>query len=38
VDLLANVPIGLALIPLAARMPTESHGPDRELGCAAWRA
>ena len=27
----ANVPLGLALIPLAARMLRESHGPDREL-------
>jgi EmrB/QacA subfamily drug resistance transporter len=27
----ANVPIGLALIPLASRMLAESHGPDREL-------
>jgi EmrB/QacA subfamily drug resistance transporter len=27
----ANVPIGIALIPLAAKMLTESHGPDREL-------
>src|ERR687896_767390 len=27
----ANVPIGLAMIPLAARVLTESHGPDREL-------
>jgi EmrB/QacA subfamily drug resistance transporter len=27
----ANVPIGLVLIPLASRMLTESHGPDREL-------
>ena len=27
----ANVPIGLALVPLAAKMLTESHGPDREL-------
>jgi EmrB/QacA subfamily drug resistance transporter len=27
----ANVPIGLALIPLAARTLTESRGPDREL-------
>jgi EmrB/QacA subfamily drug resistance transporter len=27
----ANVPIGIALIPLAGRMLTESHGPDREL-------
>jgi EmrB/QacA subfamily drug resistance transporter len=26
-----NVPIGLALIPLARRVLTESHGPDREL-------
>jgi len=26
-----NVPIGLLLAPLAARMLTESHGPDREL-------
>jgi EmrB/QacA subfamily drug resistance transporter len=26
-----NVPIGLALIPLARRALTESHGPDREL-------
>jgi EmrB/QacA subfamily drug resistance transporter len=27
----ANVPVGLAVIPLAARTLTESHGPDREL-------
>jgi EmrB/QacA subfamily drug resistance transporter len=27
----ANVPIGLALIPLAGRLLHESHGPDREL-------
>jgi MFS family permease len=27
----ANVPIGIALVPLAARMLSESHGPDREL-------
>ncbi len=27
----ANVPIGLALIPLAGRILRESHGPDREL-------
>ena len=27
----ANVPIGIALVPLAARTLTESHGPDREL-------
>jgi EmrB/QacA subfamily drug resistance transporter len=27
----ANVPIGLALIPLASRLLRESHGPDREL-------
>jgi EmrB/QacA subfamily drug resistance transporter len=27
----ANVPIGLAMIPLAARVLAESHGPDREL-------
>jgi EmrB/QacA subfamily drug resistance transporter len=27
----ANVPIGLALIPLARRMLRESYGPDREL-------
>jgi EmrB/QacA subfamily drug resistance transporter len=27
----ANVPIGLALIPLASRLLDESHGPDREL-------
>jgi len=27
----ANVPIGLALIPLAGRLLSESHGPDREL-------
>jgi EmrB/QacA subfamily drug resistance transporter len=27
----ANVPIGLALIPLARRLLDESHGPDREL-------
>jgi EmrB/QacA subfamily drug resistance transporter len=27
----ANVPIGLAMIPLAARVLTESHGPDKEL-------
>jgi EmrB/QacA subfamily drug resistance transporter len=27
----ANVPIGLAMIPLAARLLDESHGPDREL-------
>ena len=27
----ANVPIGLALIPLASRALDESHGPDREL-------
>ena len=27
----ANVPIGLALIPLASRTLTESHGPDRAL-------
>jgi EmrB/QacA subfamily drug resistance transporter len=27
----ANVPIGLALIPLASRKLDESHGPDREL-------
>jgi EmrB/QacA subfamily drug resistance transporter len=26
-----NVPIGLALIPLASRALSESHGPDREL-------
>jgi EmrB/QacA subfamily drug resistance transporter len=26
-----NVPVGLALLPLAARMLTESHGPDRTL-------
>jgi len=26
-----NVPIGLVLIPLAVRMLSESHGPDREL-------
>ena len=26
-----NVPIGLALIPLAARLLGESHGPDRAL-------
>jgi EmrB/QacA subfamily drug resistance transporter len=26
-----NVPIGLALIPLASRLLQESHGPDREL-------
>jgi EmrB/QacA subfamily drug resistance transporter len=26
-----NVPIGLALIPLARRLLRESHGPDREL-------
>ena len=26
-----NVPLGLALIPLAARKLRESHGPDREL-------
>jgi EmrB/QacA subfamily drug resistance transporter len=26
-----NVPIGLALIPLAARLLSESRGPDREL-------
>jgi EmrB/QacA subfamily drug resistance transporter len=26
-----NVPIGLALIPLASRLLTESRGPDREL-------
>jgi EmrB/QacA subfamily drug resistance transporter len=27
----ANVPIGIGLIPLAGKMLTESHGPDREL-------
>jgi EmrB/QacA subfamily drug resistance transporter len=27
----ANVPIGIALIPLAKHMLTESYGPDREL-------
>jgi EmrB/QacA subfamily drug resistance transporter len=27
----ANVPIGLVLIPVAFRMLTESHGPDRAL-------
>jgi hypothetical protein len=27
----ANVPIGLAMIPLASRMLAESHGPDPEL-------
>jgi EmrB/QacA subfamily drug resistance transporter len=27
----ANVPVGLALIPLAAKSLTESHGPDRAL-------
>ena len=27
----ANVPIGLVLIPLAARLLSESHGPDRAL-------
>jgi EmrB/QacA subfamily drug resistance transporter len=27
----ANVPIGLALMPLAGRLLDESHGPDREL-------
>jgi EmrB/QacA subfamily drug resistance transporter len=27
----ANVPIGLALIPLARRVLHESHGPDRDL-------
>jgi EmrB/QacA subfamily drug resistance transporter len=27
----ANVPIGIALIPLASRMLSESHGPDREI-------
>jgi len=27
----ANVPIGLAMIPLALRKLDESHGPDREL-------
>jgi EmrB/QacA subfamily drug resistance transporter len=27
----ANVPVGLAVIPVAARTLTESHGPDREL-------
>jgi EmrB/QacA subfamily drug resistance transporter len=27
----ANVPIGLALIPLASRLLDESHGPDPEL-------
>jgi EmrB/QacA subfamily drug resistance transporter len=27
----ANVPVGLALIPLALRKLGESHGPDREL-------
>jgi EmrB/QacA subfamily drug resistance transporter len=27
----ANVPIGLALVPLAASRLAESHGPDREL-------
>src|ERR687894_2513648 len=27
----ANVPIGLVLIPLAVRMLSESHGPDRAL-------
>jgi EmrB/QacA subfamily drug resistance transporter len=27
----ANVPIGLALVPLAARTLTESHGPDRAI-------
>ncbi|MBA2420078.1 MAG: DHA2 family efflux MFS transporter permease subunit [Thermoleophilaceae bacterium] len=26
-----NVPIGLVLIPLAVKMLSESHGPDREL-------
>jgi EmrB/QacA subfamily drug resistance transporter len=26
-----NVPIGLALIPVASRLLAESHGPDREL-------
>ena len=26
-----NVPVGLALIPLARRMLTESHGPDKAL-------
>ncbi len=26
-----NVPIGLVLVPLAARLLTESHGPDRSL-------
>jgi EmrB/QacA subfamily drug resistance transporter len=26
-----NVPFGLALLPLASRMLTESHGPDRAL-------
>jgi EmrB/QacA subfamily drug resistance transporter len=27
----ANVPVGIALIPLAAKTLTESYGPDREL-------
>src|ERR671918_801511 len=27
----ANVPFGLALVPLASRLLDESHGPDREL-------
>jgi EmrB/QacA subfamily drug resistance transporter len=27
----ANVPIGLVLLPLAARLLSESHGPDRAL-------
>lgn len=26
-----NVPIGLALVPLAGRVLTESHGPDRQI-------
>ena len=26
-----NVPLGLALVPLASRMLTESHGPDRAI-------
>lgn len=26
-----NVPLGLALLPLAGRMLSESHGPDRGL-------
>ena len=33
-----NVPIGIALIPLASRRLDESYGPDAASTCRAWRS